>query len=50
MENCKKDYKSLVSRCELQIRTSALNNSGANPEEQGIGKPEKLLQTLNKMK
>jgi hypothetical protein len=36
MENCKKDYKSLVNRRELQIRTSALNCFGANPEERRL--------------
>jgi len=35
MKDCKKDCKSLVKRCELQIRTSALNSFGASPEEQG---------------
>jgi len=34
MESSKKDCKSLINRCELQIRTSALNSFGASPEEQ----------------
>jgi len=45
MKDCKKDCKSLVKRCELQIRTGALNNLSANAKEQGylLGRIMRLI-------